>query len=500
MSTQTALHLIQALTESNAGSFIETHSSWVLLTGRYAYKIKKPVNFGFLDFSTLEQRRDCCNEELRLNRRWSPELYLEVVAITGTPEHPQLEGSGSPIEYAVKMLQFPSGQLLSEYASRKQLNTAYIDQLADDIADFHQTAARTSENSPYGDSADIKHWFIENFELIRPLLADANQQLQNLQQWGDEAWQKQAPLMQQRKYHGWVREGHGDLHLGNMTLINGKVKVFDCIEFNPRLRWLDVISDVAFLFIDLLRFGYDDYAYRFLNRYIQHTGDYQGLALLRYYSVYRALVRAKVALLSQAQQAGPTHSDYAVFADLAERLIQPQAPVLIITHGYSGSGKSTFSAQLAEKIGAFQIRSDMERKRLFGYPTSAQTGSAIDAGLYSPEASHKTYQHLNDLAKTVLEAGFTVIVDAAFLNVWQRELFSQLATNCGVPFHILVFQASDPELCRRLKQRQNDPSEATLAVLHQQQLTPLLSAGVITINTESDNALENLLNNFLIQP
>ncbi|MDO9049578.1 MAG: AAA family ATPase [Methylobacter sp.] len=504
-----SLTLIKALSEANACNIIETHISWVLLIGQYVYKIKKPVNFGFLDFSTLEKRRFCCTEELRLNRRLAADLYLEVVLITGTPHHPQMAGTGAAIEYAVKMIRFPSGQLLSEHAGRGQLGTDAIDQLADIVADFHETIEQTDENSPYGDSANINHWFIENFDHIRPLLIDdvQKQQLQRIQQWGDSEWRKQAGIMQLRRHQGYVRECHGDLHLGNMTLINGKVTLFDCIEFNPLLRWIDVISEVAFLFIDLLRFGYDRYAYRFLNRYLQCTGDYQGLTLLRYYLVYRALVRAKVSLLRMAQQPDDdavvkqARCEYAVFADLAERFTKRRPTALIITHGYSGSGKSTMAAQLAEKIGAFQIRSDIERKRLFGYRALMQTGSDIDDGLYTQEVSLKTYQHLKELAKAVLDAGFPAIIDAAFLKTGQRDPFRQLAADCGVPFHIITFQASDQELCRRIKQRQDDASEATVAVLHHQQqsaqpLSKHEQPAVIEINTENGNALENLLNNF----
>lgn len=512
MSDETApdssLTLIKALSKANACSLIETHISWLLLTGQYVYKIKKPVNFGFLDFSTLEKRRFCCNEELRLNKRLAAELYLEVVPITGTEDQPQLGGAGAAIEYAVKMIQFPAGQLLGEYARTGQLGTAHIDQLVDIVADFHQTIAQTDSKSPYGDSANINHWFAENFDHIKPLLVDnaEKQQLQRIRQWGDTEWRKLTGLMQLRKQQGYVRECHGDLHLGNMTLINGKVTLFDCIEFNPMLRWVDVISEVAFLFIDLLHFGYDRYAYRFLNRYLQRTGDYQGLTLLCYYLVYRALVRAKVSLLRMAQQQGDdatkqARCEYAAFAGLAERFTTSHRPALIITHGYSGSGKSTLAAQLAEKIGAFQIRSDIERKRLFGYQAYAQTGSGIDDGLYTQDASLKTYQHLKELARTVLGAGFPAIVDATFLKAGQRELFRQLAADCGAPFQIITFQASDRELCRRIKQRQNDASEATVDVLHRQQqssqpLSEQEQSCVITIDTESGNALETLLDNF----
>lgn len=508
MSNNTApdssLTLIKALSEANGCEVVETHISWLLLSEQYAYKIKKPVNFGFLDFSTLEKRRFCCTEELRLNKRLAAELYLEVLPIIGTPDRPELGCAGTAIEYAVKMLRFPSGQLLSEYAKLGQLNSDEIDQLAELVSGFHETIARTDQNSPYGDSANITHWFIENFEHIEPLLIDGaqKQQLQNIRQWGDSEGCHLAALMQQRKKQGYVRECHGDLHLSNITLIDGKVVLFDCIEFNPMLRWIDVISEVAFLFIDLLHFNYVHYAYRFLNRYLQQTGDYHGLALLRYYLVYRALVRAKVSLLRKAQQqdesARQTLCEYTTFADLAERFTRRRQTVLIITHGYSGSGKSTIAAQLAEAIGAFQIRSDIERKRLFGYRANAQTDSGIDSGLYTEQASLKTYQHLKELAKTVLDAGFPAIIDATFLKTEQRYLFRQLAADCGVPFHIVSFQASDRELCKRINLRQGDASEASVAVLHRQQqsaqpLSEQEQSGLITVNTESDNALQTLL-------
>jgi len=504
-----SLTLVKALSEAHACKIIETHISWILLAGQYAYKIKKPVNFGFLDFSDLEKRHFCCIEELRLNRRLAADLYLDVVTITGTPERPIFGGTAPAIEYAVKMRQFPSGQLLSEHARNGELDADQINQLADIVADFHETIEQTDENSPYGDSANINHWFVENFDHIQPLLVDdaQKQQLQRLQQWGDSEWRRLSEMMQLRKHQGYVRECHGDLHLSNMTLINGKVTLFDCIEFNPLLRWIDVISEVAFLFIDLLHFGYDRFAYRFLNRYLQYTGDYKGMALLRYYLVYRALVRAKVSLLRMAQHpddqvvAKQALGEYMVFADLAERFTLRRRTALIITHGYSGSGKSTFAAQLAEKIGAFQIRSDVERKRLFGYRALVKTESDIDKGLYSQEAGLQTYQYLKELAKAVLEAGFPVIIDATFLKTGQRAPFRQLAADCGVPFRIIDFQASDQELFRRIKQRQDDASEATAAVLHHQQQSaqPLLDreqSGVITINTENGNALNILLDNF----
>jgi hypothetical protein len=407
------------------------------------------------------------------------DLYLDVVAITGQPDHPKLGGSGAAIEYAVKMTQFPAGFMLSERAERGELSSNEIDQVVTIVADFHDSIATASVSSPYGEPDNIKHWFVENFDHIRPLLIDDrhNQQLDVIEAWGNDEWHKKSVLMQQRKQQGYIRECHGDLHLGNMTLINGNVTVFDCIEFNPMLRWIDVISEVAFLFMDLQHCGYDHYAHRFINQYLQRTGDYQSLALFRYYLVYRALVRAKVSLLRLSQLATDAaackqaRSEYTEYVNLAERFINYKQPVLIITHGFSGSGKSTFANQLADHIGALQIRSDIERKRLFGCPTQNPSGSGIDTGLYTQDAGVKTYQRLIELAKATLDAGFSAIIDATFLKFEQRNQFCQLAADKGIKFFIIDCQASHAELTSRLLQRQHDASEATIEVLYRQQKT-----------------------------
>lgn len=473
--------LIQALSKAETYPhpvttvrLLETHISWVFLTGAYAYKIKKPVNFGFLDFSTLALRQSCCHEEIRLNQRLAKDLYLDVIAITGTPEQPVLGGTGEAFEYAVKMREFPAGFTLSERAGCGQLSLSEIDQMTDIIASFHQTISRTDAASAYGEGACIRHWFNENFTAIAPLLADPrqHQQLQDLQRWGQQQGEQLATLMQARKNQGFVRECHGDLHLSNMTLINGQVTLFDCIEFNPALRWVDVLSDVAFLLVDLSHFGYGQFAHRLLNRYLQATGDYASLALLPYYWVYRAMVCAKIALLRHDQlNIGQDCASYQAFADLASAYAAPRQPILIITHGYSGSGKSTCASVLAETLGAVQIRSDIERKRLFGLQTLADSHSAVGGGIYTSAAAQQTYQHLRACAKAVLSAGYTAIVDGAFLQVWQRQLFADLAAELGVAFVILDMLASESVLVARIEQRLGDASEATTAVLQQQLLS-----------------------------
>lgn len=486
ITMQQAGRLIEALSRADAYehptadiSIVETHCAWVLLTGDYAYKIKKPVDFGFLDFSTLEKRHFYCAEEVRLNRRFAPAVYLDVVAVTGRPERPQMAGSGSVIEYAVRMRQFSSDGLLSQFAERQQLDASHIDQLVDQVADFHQSTARASADDPYGEAQRIHHWVSENFQHIRPSLRSAQRvaQLDGIQQGVEAERERIETLLAHRKRDGFIRECHGDLHLGNITLIDGRVTLFDCIEFNAELRWIDVFSDVAFLVMDLDDRHYRNYAFHFLNAYLQRSGDYQGLGVLRYYMVYRALVRAKVAMLRRQQAArdtalfGSADAEYSQYIQLAASYLAPDQPSLLITCGLSGSGKSTVARQLSETSGMIQLRSDVERKRMSGLDAADKSRSGLDEGLYSASQTEKTYRHLAELATGVLQAGYSVIVDATFLQRRYRDVFRRLAEEHGVDFTIVHCVATDKELEQRIQARERkgrDPSEATLDVLNAQ--------------------------------
>jgi hypothetical protein len=509
------LSLIQALLNPAAYphtvthiELIETHISWVLLTGQYAYKIKKNVQFDFLDFSTLEKRHFYCQEELRFNSRFAPDLYLQVVPITGSAEHPQINGSGETIEYAVQMQQFDGSQLLSHIADRGELSPAIIDQLAELTANFHKSAKSDTSNSHFGTPQETHHWFQGNFAHIRPLINNERflQQILQLEHWGEQALLKNKRLMELRKQQGFIRECHGDLHLGNITLIDGTVTPFDGIEFNPGLHWIDVISEISFVVMDLQHRGFNQLAHRFLNRYLSVSGDYEGLALSPYYLVYRALVRCKVALLRWEQHRNPQDLQEAEsYANLAETYSQSKIPRLFITHGYSGSGKSTFSAQIAESLdienlGIIHLRSDVERKRLIDQ-SQKSSSNEVSQGFYTPENVLLVYRRLVELASSLLDAGFSVLIDAAFLQSRQRELFAELAAEKQVGFVILDFHAPELELKRRISERQqsgNDASEATLAVLeHQLKTAQAFSvtelARVIHIDTCAKDALNKLL-------
>ena len=458
---------------------VETHISWVVLTGDYAYKIRKPVNLGFLDFSTLALRQQDCIDELRLNRRLAADIYLDVVAIRGVVDAPRINGTGETIEFAVKMRQFPVDATLDHLSARGELNEVQIDALAARLAHFHLAECdRAEAGSPWGEPDAIARPVAENFQLLTARLDDPaqRQMLATLQGWCEAEHSRLAPFMTERKRNGRVRECHGDLHLANLAWVDGQLVIFDCLEFSPALRWIDVISEVAFCYMDLLHRKHAGLAQRFLNAWLEATGDYQGVDLLRYYAVYRALVRAKVAALRAGQVTGKTllqsaHAEVASCLQLAERLARPSSLSLWITHGLSGSGKTTHSQRMLEKHGMIRLRSDVERKRIAGLAALARSDSVVGEGLYARDFSRRTYEHLAQLAEGLLAAGWPVIVDAAFLERWQRDLLRDLAERLEVCFQILDIQADPAILRERVSRRQielRDASEADLRVLQHQ--------------------------------
>ena len=508
--------LIQALTNRSVYehptteiAVLQTHISWVVLTGPYAYKIKKPVNLGFVDFSTLAKRHFFCQEELRLNRRLAAQLYLEVVAIYGTPERPRLHGQGAPIEYAVKMVQFAQETLLSHLIDAGTLHAAHIDHLAQEVSAFHARIATADPMSRFGTPEVVYQPVQENFRHLFDAIDDPVRQAhtRELEAWCQRTFAAHRPDFIARKRDGFVRECHGDMHLGNMILLDDAVVIFDCIEFNDAFRWIDVASDVAFLTMDLEDRGRPDLAHRFLNGYLEATGDYGLLVPLPFYLTYRALVRAKVAGIRLGQsdlpqeEAQHLREAFGSYLDLAERYTRPSRPRLWVTHGLSGSGKTWNTQRLVEATGAIRIRSDVERKRLFGFAPLERSTDRSKLDLYTPDVTQRTYDHLAQQAARVLEAGFTVLVDATFLKHTQRGAFRRLAAQLGVPFTILAFRAHPETLRRRVAQRSAqgaDASEANLAVLHGQlvalePLTPNEQVYALTIDTDAPQAPQRLL-------
>jgi len=464
-----------------AVTVLETHISTVLLTGRHAYKIKKPVDLGFLDFTTLAARMRFCNDELRLNRRLAPDLYLGVVAIGGTPDAPVLDDAGPAIEYAVKMREFPQDALLSRVLARGELTAAHIDALAADVAAFHGRIDVAPADGPFGHPDAVLYYALQDFRQIRPLVGDPADlaALDALEAWTCREHTAQGHLFAARRRGGFVRECHGDLHLGNVALVDGRLTIFDCLEFNAELRWIDVASEIAFVAMDLADRGRVDFAHRFVDAYLAATGDYAALPLLSFYLAYRALVRAKVACLRGAQLA-PGVAKTALAAEfrgylrLAEGYARPTRGAIVVTHGLAGSGKTTLSQSLLETVGAIRVRSDVERKRLAGLAATAGSGSEVAGGLYSTDATARTYERLADLAHLIVDSGRVAIVDATFLARRQRDRFRALAADMLVPFVIVAFTAREPVLRERIAaraRRGDDASEADVAVLDHQLAT-----------------------------
>jgi len=488
---------------------LETHISYVLLTGPYAYKLKKPLDLGFLDFSTLEKRRHFCNEELRLNRRLAPQIYLDVVPISGDVDAPRLGGPGEAIDYAVKMVQFPPDDQLDLLTRRGGLRSEYVDQIADSLAAFHEHAPGADSGSEFGTPQAIADPVRQNFRQLAACCVEGAraESLRRLDAWSESTLARSAGLFAARRAGGSVRECHGDLHLGNMVLYRDKVLIFDCLEFNPQLRWIDTMSDAAFLIMDLHYHELPHLAHRFLNRYLEGTGDYRGLAVLDHYLVYRAMVRAKVSCIRAQQDGTADEARVKALGDmdghlrLAQRFAAARRPRLIITHGLSGSGKTVVSASLVEALGAVRIRSDVERKRLAGLAAGQRSGSGLNTGLYTSEMTGLTYERLLDSARTAIEAGYSAIVDAAFLQGERRLPFRQLARELSVPFALIDVHCAPDELRRRIVARAaagGDASEASLEVLEQQlrSADPLSAdeqAASLVVDTTEKQDLESVV-------
>ncbi|NJN47202.1 MAG: AAA family ATPase [Candidatus Competibacteraceae bacterium] len=459
---------------------LQTHISHILLVGDYAYKIKKPLDLGFLDFTSLAHRKIYCEEELRLNRRLAPDIYMDCIPICGSVENPILDGDpANAVEYAVKMRRFPQSALLDRSLASGVLELTQIDRLAKQLADFHESVARAPTEQPFGCPEQVQQPALDNFTQTRPLL-EASEDLQllnQLEQWTITAYRQLQPILLARKTGGFIRECHGDLHLGNMLLQDGQITVFDCIEFNDEFRWIDVMSDLGFLLMDLHHRQAPALAWRLLNDYLECSGDYAGLAMLPYYQIYRALVRAKIAAIraNQAELGSAARTDAEAecrsYLRLARQFTQAHQPFLLITHGVSGSGKSTITTQLLATLGAIRIRSDVERKRLFGLKPLEGSDSTLNQGLYTADAGAKTYERLQELCGQIVGAGYPVLVDATFLQLAQRQAFRELADSRALPFVLLACTA-DPAILRdrveQRKQRGEDAAEADVSVLEQQ--------------------------------
>jgi uncharacterized protein len=478
--------------ETESIELIETHISWVLLTGPYAYKVKKPLALPFLDFSTLEQRKHFCDEELRLNRRLAPQLYLDVVPIGGRPDAPRI-GAKPAIEYAVKLRQFAPDASADRRLEANAISIDAMARFAEQLAGFHQSLP------PVGAPPIPRHAMDNVAELGQALSrAGGARSLSQLEAWTEAQCNVLRDVFDARARAGFIREGHGDLHLENLVVIDGELLPFDALEFDRELRCVDVIDETAFLAMDLTAHGRSDLAACFLNRYLEITGDYAGTRLFEFYFVYRALVRAKVRAIkaSQPHARRSLTESVAPYLRLAERSIVARRPLLLITHGLSGSGKTTITNELIPRLPAVRIRSDLERKRLHGIAPDEHADLGVGADRYDRDSTDATYRELERFAEDALRGGLDTIVDATFPSRARRDAFRELAARASACFMILDCAAPEETLRDRVRTRaaaRSDASEATLAVLESQlkNVEPIAAAeAAVTLRVDTAAAID----------
>jgi hypothetical protein len=471
---------------------IETHISWVLLAGERVYKIKKPVNLGFLDFTTLARRRRFCHEEVRLNRRLTRDVYLDVVAITGSPSAPRLGGPGRAIEVAVVMRRLPAERMLDRLVGEDAAPPELLEDIGRMVARFHDAADTGGEIDRLGGIETIRGNWEENFAQTEALGPDVlpEEIRRAVREYVTAMLEREADRFAARVAAGRSRDCHGDLQAQHVCCVE-PLQIFDCIEFNHRFRFGDVSSEIAFLAMDLERLGRPDLATRFLNAYLDEGGDYEAVPLLDFYRAYRAWVRAKVLSFQGPEQAAEARARFA----LAGRFVRPHRDVrLTLTTGVMGSGKSTVARRTAARIGAIVVRTDAVRKRLAGVPLRERVGAGFGEGVYGAEMSRRTYREARRLAEVVLRAGWPVILDGAFSDAAERDEARAVAARMGVACSVLWCDAPDAVLAERLRRRArsrdevSDGREELLAEHRARYDSPEGEPDVIRVDTSRDAA------------
>ncbi|WP_373535799.1 AAA family ATPase [Microcoleus sp.] len=481
---------------------IQTHASFVLLTGDYTYKIKKPVNFGFMDYSTLEKRQHFCTQELLMNRRTAPEIYLEVLSIVQrgdlfkfVSDSAEIIPAEVAVEYALKMREFPQDSLFLSLLERGQLTEQLMAELGREVAKFHSTAITNSYIRTFGEVSQIRTAIDNNYLISQKYIGgpQTQTQYQETKDYTDAFFAKNPELFERRIANNKIRECHGDLHLRNIALWQNKILLFDCIEFNEPFRFVDVMYDIAFTVMDLESRGRRDLGNVFLNTYIEQTGDWEGLQVLPLYLSRQAYVRAKVTSLMlddasvSTDEKAQISQTAAHYYKLAWEYTKPRRGKLTLMSGLSGSGKSTVARYLAARTGAIQIRSDAVRKHLGGIPLNERGGQ----DLYSDEMTAQTYGRLLELGIILAERGWDVILDAKFDRQNLRTDAINLAQSHGLSWQIVYCTAPIAVLRERLQQRRGDIADATAELLSSQQaeaeaFTEIEQISVNIIDTAQD--------------
>jgi aminoglycoside phosphotransferase family enzyme/predicted kinase len=453
---------------------IETHLAWIFLAGHFAYKVKRPVRLPFVDQRSLDKRAFLCAEELRLNRRFAPDLYMEVVKIVNVGGAPRIGSQGSVLDFAVRMRKFDRSQQLDRLLASGSIAAEELEAFGERVAVQHEKLPRSGEAQPWGWPAAVRRIHSENASQCEAALSSrfgieyaagpiAALMAQRLEALG--------ALMTVRIAEGAVRECHGDLHSRNIVRHEGRLTAYDCLEFEPEFRWIDVAEEVAFLTVDLEARGHPHHAHAFLSGWLTHSGDYVACRLINLYEAHHALVRAKVIALSpddsgDSDQVSLERVEACLAA--ARSALNRKNPTLIVISGLSGSGKTTLARKLAKELPAVHLRSDIERKRLAGFAPRVSSQSSLGGGLYSAEQSARVYERLQACAFASLTGGFNTIVDATFNLRAERQRFRELADRAGMKLMFLRCHAPVEILRSRIRHRAargDDASEATLDVL-----------------------------------
>ena len=438
---------------------VQTQMSFVFLADKYVYKVKKPVNLGYLDYTTLDKRHFYCQREVELNRRLCPEVYLGVVPITKGKGSFLMGGQGEVIEYAVKMRRLPQEAMMDVLLASNQVSPEMVTRVAQRLAKFHQEAETNASISAFGELKAINKNTEENFTQTEKYIGKtiSQEEYQRIREYTDSVIEGNASLFHRRIADGRIRDCHGDLHAAHICFTAG-ICIYDCIEFNDRFRYCDVASEVAFLAMDLDHYGRADLSNAFVDAYIDMSQDRELSQLLNFYKCYRAYVRGKVEsfklddpYITKAEKR-QTLDIASSYFDLAYSYIRSK-PILFITAGLVGTGKTTLAQALARRLGLVVISSDVTRKQLASISVTEHRFEEFDTGIYSAEFSRKTYDKMFSQAKDILSGGRSVILDASFIKAEERLKAKRLAEKMGADFFIVECSLDEESIKQRLAQR-----------------------------------------------